>query len=286
MSKVIDYFCNVFTPQGLKKIFLDNPDVKGVMEWWGIGDRLKGHSPDAFLKEVLDPAGVAKVMIPVSALGSYDRPGAVHSADPEDVIPLTEAYPDRYYGIARINPYERMKGVREIEYLVKNHNFKGAFFHPYGFGTALNARELWPFYAKCEELGIPVMAQVGHSGERMPSELGRPIHVDDIALYFPELKFIASHTGWPWCEELIALAWKHKNVYIGTCAHKPKYWDPKLVQFLNSRGIGKVMWGTDYPILMPGECLQQIEKMDLKKEAREALLWGTAEKVFGIGPSK
>jgi len=281
-AKIVDYFCNVFTPRGLKKIFKDNPDVHGVMEWWGIEERLKGHDPAAFLAEVLDPVGVAKVVIPVSALGSYDNPGRVFGADPEDVIPLVEACPERIFGLARINPYARMKGVRELEDLVRNHNFKGAFLHPYGFGTALNARDLWPFYAKCEELGVPVMAQVGHSGERMPSELGRPIHIDDVALYFPELKFVASHTGWPWCEELIALAWKHPNVYIGTCAHKPRYWDPKLIQFLNSRGIGKVMWGTDYPILMPGECLDQVDQLDLKPAAREALLWGTAEAVFKL----
>jgi uncharacterized protein len=281
-AKVIDYFCNVFTKAGLKKMFVDNPDVAGVMNWWGIDERLGGHTAGAFIEEVLDPAGVGKVLIPVSALGSYDHPGQVFSADPEDVIPLTEAYPDRYFGVARINPHARMDGVREIEDLVTNHGFKAAFYHPYGFGVPLNGREVWPFYAKCEELGIPVVAQVGHSGERMPSALGKPILVDDIALYFPNLKFVASHTGWPWCEELIALAWKHRNVYIGTCAHKPKYWDPKLIQFLNSRGIGKVMWGTDYPILMPGECLEQVEQLDLKPEAKEALLWKTAESVFGI----
>ena len=281
-GRIIDYFCNVFTAAGLKKIFVDNPDVYEVMQWWGIDERLNGHTAAEFLKEVLEPAGIGKVLIPISALGSYDRPGAVHAVDPEDVIPLIDEYPEHYYGVARINPYERMKGVAEIEYLVKNHNFKAAFYHPYGFGTPLNGRDVWPFYAKCQELGIPVTAQVGHSGERMPSELGRPIHVDDIALYFPELKFVASHTGWPWCEELIALAWKHRNVYIGTCAHKPKYWDPKLVQFINSRGRGKVMWGTDYPILMPQECIDQIDELGLKPEAREELLWGCAEKVFDI----
>ena len=281
-GRIVDYFCNIFTPVGLKKIFMDNPDVHEVMQWWGIEDRLKGHTAEAFIEEVLDPAGVAKVLIPVSALGSYDRPGQVFTPDPEDVIPLLEAFPERYFGLARINPYERMKGVREIEYLVRNHNFKGAFLHPYGFGVPLNGRDLWPFYAKCEELGVPVMAQVGHSGERMPSELGRPIHIDDVALYFPELKFVASHTGWPWCEELIAMAWKHRNVYIGTCAHKPRYWDEKLVQFMNSRGIGKVMWGTDYPVLEHRECIDQADALDLKPEAREALMWKTAEQVFRI----
>ncbi|MBI2059305.1 MAG: amidohydrolase [Nitrospirae bacterium] len=280
-AKVIDYFCNVFTPQGLKKIFLDNPEVGSVLKWWNIEDRIKGHSPEAFI-DVLDAAGIDKVLIPISALGSYDFPGSVHTVDPEDVIPLTEKYPDRFYGIARLNPYQRMRGVKEIESLVRNYNFKGVFFHPFGFNVPLNGRDVWPFYAKCEELGVPVVAQVGHSAERMPSEMGRPIYIDDIALYFPELKFVASHTGWPWVEELVAVSWKHKNVFIGCAAHAPKYWDPKLVQFMNSRGIGKVMWGTDYPILLHTETLDQVEKLDLKPEACDALLWKTARDVFKL----
>ena len=57
------------------------------------------------------------------------------------------------------------------------------------------------------------------------------------------------------------MAWKHPNVYIACSGHAPKYWDPKLVRFLNSRnrGIGKVMWGTDYPLILHNESLEQID---------------------------
>lgn len=281
MFPAIDYFCNVFTPEGLKKIFHDNPEVRDVMQWWNMEERLKGHSPDDFLR-VLDEAGVEKVMIPISALGSYDYRGKVHAVDPEDLIPILERHPDRYHGVARINPFERMRGVREVETLVRKHNFKGAFLHTYGFGIPLNHRDYWPFYAKCEELGVPVVMQVGHSAERMPSELGRPIHLDDIALYFPELKLVGSHTGWPWVDEMIALAWKHKNVFIGCGAHAPKFWDPKLVQFMNSRGKGKVMWGTDYPIVLHRPSMDQVRALGLRADAEAALLRETAVTVFGL----
>ena len=78
---------------------------------------------------------------------------------------------------------------------------------------------------------------------------------------FPELRLIGGHTGWPWTEELIAMAWKHPNVYIAVSGHSPKYWDPKLVSFLNARrrGIGKVMWGTDHPLILHEEGLAQID---------------------------
>ena len=90
--------------------------------------------------------------------------------------------------------------------------------------------EWWPFYTKCAELDVPVVFQVGHSAEFMPSACGKPILLDDIAIWFPELKLVGGHTGWPWTEELISMAWKHPNVYIACSGHAPKYWDPKLVQ--------------------------------------------------------
>jgi hypothetical protein len=116
----------------------------------------------------------------------------------------------------------------------------------------------------------------------MPSAAGRPLLLDDVALYFPELRIVAAHTGWPWVEELVALAWKHRNVYVGTSAHSPKYWDPALVRFLKSRGKGKVLFGTDYPVLRHAEALAQVEALGLGEEAETWLLHETARKVFKL----
>ena len=65
-----------------------------------------------------------------------------------------------------------------------------------------------------------------HSAEFMPSACGKPLLLDDIAIWFPELRLVGGHTGWPWTEELIAMAWKHPNVYIAVSGHSPQYWDP------------------------------------------------------------
>jgi len=67
-----------------------------------------------------------------------------------------------------------MHGVRELERGVKELGFVGAHLHIYGFGIPVNDRLLYPFYAKCAELGVPVMMQIGHSAECMPSEMGGP----------------------------------------------------------------------------------------------------------------
>ena len=145
-------------------------------------------------------------------------------------------YPDRLVGLAGFNPLLKLESVRRVERAVKEFGFKGVYIHTYGFGIPLNDRLYYPLYAKCVELGIPVSMQVGHSAEHMPNELGRPIHLDIVALDFPELKLIGAHTGWPWTEEMISLAWKHENVYLGIDAHNPKYLEPTLIHFIKTRG--------------------------------------------------
>ncbi|MCS6817405.1 MAG: amidohydrolase family protein [Blastocatellia bacterium] len=280
MKGAIDVWCNPFTPSGIKHLFLDNEEVYFMMGiQWGRAANMKGYEPREFIA-MMDRLGIEKVCVPALKQAFYRKNKMGADFSYEEIAELVRAYPGRIVGLAGINPFERMAGVRRLEYAVREYGFRGAHIHPYGFGLPLNAAEWYPFYAKCAELDIPIVIQTGHSAEFMPSACGRPILLDDVALYFPELRLVAAHTGWPWVEELIALAWKHPNVYIAVSGHAPRYWDKSLVHFLNSRGIGKVMWGTDYPLILHEESLTQIEQLGLKPEAKQALLRDTAVKVF------
>jgi len=281
MKGVIDYWCNLFTPAGIESWFRNQPELLEVFRWWRLEDHLVGYPPAAFL-ELLDAAGVERVLIPAARMRSFRTREPIWQVPVREVAELVETAPDRFGGLYGIDPGLRMAGVRELEDAVRRQGFLGAHLHPYGFGLPLNDAAYYPFYAKCVELDVPLVVQVGHSAEAMPNALGRPLLLDDVALYFPELRIVAAHTGWPWVEELIALAWKHPNVYIGTSAHAPRYWDPALVRFLNSRGMGKVLFGTDYPVLRHAEALAQVDALGLKEEARAWLLRETARKVFKL----
>lgn len=282
----IDVWCNLFDERGIREIFLENEEVYFMMgERWGRKHHMRWHTVEEFLS-VLDEAEVQTVCVPSLKQAYYRRRAMAVDIEHEHVAELTQQAKGRVVGLAGIDPMSGMEGVRSLERAVRDYGFVGAHVHPYGFGIPINGREWWPFYAKAAELGIPVVFQTGHSAEFMPSACGRPILLDDVAIWFPELKLVGAHTGWPWVEELIAMAWKHPNVFIATSAHAPKYWDEKLVHFLNSRnrGIGKVMWGTDYPLLLHSESLAQIADLGLKPEALRALLHDTAAAVFGLGP--
>lgn len=278
----IDVWCNLFTEYGIKATFLNNSEVYFMMgQQWGRTGNMKWFTPEEFMAR-MDELGVEKVCIPSIKIGSYRERCLATDIPHEVVAELVQRWPDRFVGLAGINPVERMAGVRRMEKAIKEYGFKGAHVHPFGFGLPLNAAEWWPYYAKCEELDVPIFFQAGHSAEFLPSKCGQPILFDDVAIYFENLKLVGCHTGWPWCEEMIAMAWKHPNVYIGCSGHAPKYWDKNLVRFLNSRGIGKVMWGTDYPLILHQESIDQIKQLELKPEAEEHLFHLTARKVLKL----
>jgi predicted TIM-barrel fold metal-dependent hydrolase len=114
-------------------------------------------------------------------------------------------------------------------------------------------RGYYSLYAACVDLGVPFFTQVGHTGPLRPSKTGRPIpYVDQFALDFPELVIVAGHIGYPWIEEMIAVARKREHVYIDTSAYTARRYPRELVAYMQSRGgRQKVLFGSNYPMLTP-----------------------------------
>jgi len=79
------------------------------------------------------------------------------------VVKAVKLHPDRFYGLAGLDPWEGMRGVRELEHAVKDLGFIGAHFYPHWYELAPDHAKWYPFYAKCCELDIPVQMQVGQS---------------------------------------------------------------------------------------------------------------------------
>ncbi len=277
----IDYWCNLFTSDGLRRLYKEPPEFAWVAKQWSLGGRLDGHSPEEFI-EVMDQAGFDRVGIPATKVYSSVGRHLIWNLGVSDVAPIVDAFPSRFFGLYGINPLLRMSGVRELEAAVRDHNFIGAIMHPHGFEMNPSDAAWFPYYAKCVELGIPVFTLVGHAAEEMPSEPGRPIYLEKVALYFPELKLIGC-SGWPWVEEMIAMAWKFPNVYYGTSQYAPRFWPKELVDFVRGRGRGKVLFGTGFPVLSHAEALGQIDELGLPPEARQKLLTEVAAKILSRG---
>ncbi|MGW3106396.1 amidohydrolase family protein [Streptomyces sp. NPDC001100] len=133
------------------------------------------------------------------------------------------------------------------------------------------------------DLGIPFCTQVGHTGPLRPSETGRPIpYIDQVALDFPELAIVCGHIGHLWTTEMIAVADKHAPMYIDTSAYTARRYPPELVDHLRGRGRRKVLFGTNYPKIAPGQALEHLGEPGLDEEATELFLSGNARRIFSL----
>jgi len=238
------------------------------------------------LIDLMDEAGIEKAFLIAAKLGPKWNPVGYRYPN-ELVIDIIQKYPDRFYGLAGIDYYERMDGIRELEKLVKTYGFIGAHLYPHWFELPPDSAKYYPFYAKCVELDIPIQMQVGQCriySERYPlRSVGRPITLDTIACDFPELKLIGIHVGYPWTEEMISVANKHKNVYIGTDAYAPKYLPKSLVHFINTYGQDKVLFGTDYPVIPLKRARDEIEQfLELRPGPKRKFLRENAIRVYGL----
>jgi predicted TIM-barrel fold metal-dependent hydrolase len=198
----------------------------------------------------------------------------------ETMAELIDKSNGRIKGGAGYNPFRIKESLEEIERAVKDFGFIYVWAHPITFGLAPNDKKMYPLYGKCLDLGIPCSMQVGHSAEPLPSEPGRPMYADEVALDFPDLTLILTHTGWPWINEWMSVVWKHPNVYGNIGAYFPKALDPSLVQFMDGRGRDKVLWATNGFGLT--RCKTEFLELPIKDENKKKILRENALKVFKL----
>jgi predicted TIM-barrel fold metal-dependent hydrolase len=277
----IDIVCNIFTAEAVQA------------GWTGLDDAFKrqvrmdpaicaGVSIDDYLRR-MDRAGIERsLLIAVRAgdlrvRGSYEIPYAA-------VTSICRAHPDRFSGLAGIDPTRGVAGLRELRRAVEQDGFIGAHWYPHWFAMRPDAAQIYPYYATCCELDIPIMLQVGqnliYSAERRLPSVARPILLDQVAIDFPDLALIGIHIGVPWTEEMIAMCWKHDNVYTAGDAYAPCHWPASFVRYADSYGRGKVMFGTDWPVIDPERAVGEVAALGLRAESYTALMRQTALRVF------
>jgi len=234
---------------------------------------------------MMDRAGIERSLLVATKTGQIGIAGSWHL--PYAIVAqAVQEHPDRFSALAGLDPTEGMAGVRAFARAVQDDGFVGAHFYPHWFELPPDHARWYPFYAKCVELDVPVQLQVGQSlvydKARPLRSVARPITLDAVACDFPELKLVGIHVGIPWVEEMIAMAWKHPNVHIGCDAHSPKYWPQAFVQYINSYGQDKVLFGTDFPVLDFERTRTEIEALGLKDHVMIKLLRENARRLYRL----
>ncbi len=202
----------------------------------------------------------------------------------DEVHGWVSEHPDRFAGLAAVDLSKPMEAVRELRRCVDELGFKGLRVIPWLWEAPPTDRRYYPLFASCVELDVPFFTQVGHTGPLKPSETGRPIpYIDQVAIDFPELVIIAGHIGYPWTEEMIAVARKHENVYIDTSAYTARRYPAELIRYMQTTsGRRKVLFGTNYPMILPQHALQDLDRLGLDEETRGLFLAGNAQRLLSL----
>ena len=236
-----------------------------------------GDWPLSLTLASMDEAGIAR-----SLISAWEGPrGSLISID--EVAGFVRDAPERLVGVGSVDISRPREAVREIRRCVRELGFRAIRVLPWLWELPPTHARFYPVYNECCELGIPFCTQVGHTGPLMPSEVGRPIpYIDQVAIDFPDLVVVCGHIGYPWTEEMVAVATKHPNVYIDTSAYTVRRYPPALVAYLRSHGADKVLFGSNWPMIAPRKALEGLDDLGLSQDTRAAFLAANAARVFGL----
>jgi predicted TIM-barrel fold metal-dependent hydrolase len=207
------------------------------------------------------------------------------------VAGLRDRHPDAFKAAwGAVDPLKGEGAAEEAEIAVRQHGVIGFHFHPIMGHFAVDDPSLNPLFETIAGLRVPVMIDVGTTGmgAGMPGGMGariehaRPLAVDNLAARFPSLTIIAAHPGWPWVDEMTAVALHKGNVYWELSGWAPKYFPPSLIRDARGRLRDKVMFGSDHPSMPYERIIREWDELGYSEEIMHKIFHENAERVLGL----
>lgn len=153
-----------------------------------------------------------------------------------------------------------------------------------------------PIYKLCQKYDIPV---IFHSGDTLstcqPSakiKYSHPIHIDDVATDFPDLKIVIAHLGNPWLVDCAELLYKGPNVYadisglvVDDAALNGRYgkmMKKKIEELMIYSSPRKLLYGTDWPLATMKTYIKFTKSLGIPKRDLDYVLYKNAANLFEI----
>lgn len=229
---------------------------------------------------------IAAVIFPVDA----ERETGFRRYSNEDVAQLCAENDDILIPFASIDPAKGRAGAREARRLVRDFGVKGFKFHPTMQGFFPNDRAIYPVLEAIADEGAITLFHTGQTGVGsgmrggmgMRLKYSNPMHLDDVAVDFPDMPIILAHPSFPWQEEALAVAQHKPNVYIDLSGWSPKYFPEILVRYANTLLKDKMLFGSDWPAITPDRWLADFAKAPFRDEVRDLILKENARKLLKL----
>ncbi len=178
-----------------------------------------------------------------------------------------------------------MDAIRDITRLYETHGIRAVSMFPAGTfpQVAINDKLMYPVYAKCVELGLPVFCCAGVPGPRLKFAAQRVELIDEVCFDFPELVFVTRHGCEPWTDLAVKLMLKWPNLYYSTSAFAPRYYPKAIVDYANTRGADKVIYAGYFPMGLSLErIMTELPDVGFDDDVWPKFLRGNAARVLGL----
>jgi predicted TIM-barrel fold metal-dependent hydrolase len=217
----------------------------------------------------MDRAGIERGMIGLNEVGAM----------------ALKQHPDRFIPSTTVDPNAGMEGIRQLVREHETFGVRAVTCFPAGTfpQVAINDKKMYPLYAKCVELGIPVFCCAGVPGPRLKMEPQRVELIDEVMYDFPELVFVTRHGCEPWTELAVKLMLKWPNLYYSTSAFAPQHYNQRIIDYANTRGADKILYAGYFPAgLTYDRIWGDMPDVPLKDEVWPKFLRENARKVLKL----
>lgn len=209
----------------------------------------------------------------------------------QQVAAMRARHPDVFIGAwGAVDPLTGEAAIVEAERAAKEDGLLGFHFHPIMGHFRVDDASHRPLFECIRDLGLPVMIDVGTTGmgAGLPGGLGakisdaHPMAIDHLAADLPDLTIIAAHPGYPWTDEMTAVALHKGNVFWEMSGWAPKHFPPSLKVDIRARLQDKIMFGTDHPSIPFDRVLREWDELGYSEEVMHKVFHSNAERVLGL----
>jgi len=208
----------------------------------------------------------------------------------EEIAEAAQKNSDLMIAFASIDPHKGKMGAREARRLIEENGVKGFKFHPTVQGFYAYDKLAWPIYEVIAEHKLPAIFHSGHSGigsgmrcgGGLRLEYSNPMHLDDVAIAFPDIQIVIAHPSWPWQDEALSVAMHKPNVWIDLSGWSPKYFPPQLVQYANTLLKDRMLFGSDWPLISPDRWIKDFEEAGFRDEVKPLILKSNAMRLLQL----
>ncbi len=276
--KIIDFRFRPNVPATVQGM-LEHPVFGEFHRFAGYPERARAQSIEEIIAD-MDTYNVVKgVITSRDAETTYNCPSGNAG-----VIPYLEQYPDRFIGMAGLDPHKAMNALSELKNMVEKYGFKGAAIDPYLAKIPADDALFTPIYAACCSYDIPIVITTGMATLVAGADPYHchPHHIDAVARQFPSLKIVISHGCYPWVNEVIMVVHRNRNIYLELSEYEQSPFAEGYIQAANTMIGDKVIFASAHPFLDFKGQIALYKKLPFSPQTLENIFYNNPAHLLGL----